>query len=310
MAPKKNYPCIRCKIHVKQNDKAIQCYLCEQWVHAGANGCETELNEETYKVLVMQKENGGVLNWPCSSCRKSAVKFDTQIKELARRMDTMEEKVTASDMRMSGVEKEVGELKAKVESLGKSTGKVQEDAAVAVFSEMKERENRRDNIVVHELAEPADTVTDGGERAAADLDKFQELVNLIEVDVRVGQAVRFCKRIGEKKPEKPRPLLLGFKDPVAKEQVLANTRKLAQAEEPWVSVSVVQDLTRRQREEDGRLRKQAEEKNTSMDQEEAKNWIWKVVGRRGQRRLVRARREREEMAPPTGRGGRRPSTRT
>ena len=307
MAPKANYPCIRCKRHVPKTGKAIQCYLCDLWVHAGTDGCEPELDDNTYKVMLAQKEQGGSLCWTCMSCRKSAAKVDKRIKDMERRLDSIEERVTAGDGRVAGVEKEVAELKNRVESLGSNTGQVQENAAAAVFSEMNERENRRDNIVVHELSEPADIVTDGAERATVDLEKFQELLDLIEVDVRVDQAVRFCKRLGEKKPEKPRPLLLGFKDPVAKERVLANTRKLAQAEEPWAAVSVVQDLTRLQREEDLKLRKEAEKKNGEMDDDEKKNWIWKVVGKRGQRRLVRGRQE--EGAGPPGRGGRRKSIR-
>ena len=302
-----DYPCLRCAKHVKKTEKSVQCYLCEQWVHAGTGGCEVALDENCYRMLVNQKEQGGTLTWSCSSCAKSAARLDKLVQELGRKVTEIGEKVAASDVRVAGVEEEVKELKANVQSLRSNTGQVQENAAAAVFSEMNERERRRGNIIIHGLAEPAATIKDGKAREEADLVKCQELVDLIEVDIQVKNVVQFNKRLGEKKAE-PRPLLLGFKDPGAKDLILANTRKLSKADEPWDKVNVVQDLTKMQREDDEKLRKEAEMKNNDMDEEEAKNWMFRVVGQRGQRRLVRARRE-EDMGGRDRRGGRRRSER-
>ena len=300
-----DYPCLRCNKHVKKTEKSVQCYLCEQWVHAGTGGCEATLDENCYKMLVSQKEQGGTLTWSCSSCAKSAARLDKLVQELGWKVTQIEEKVAASDVRVAGMEEDVAVLKTKVGSLNDNTGQVQENAAAAVFAEMNERERRRRNVVVHGLAEPAATVKDGKAREEADLVKFQELVDLIEVNIQVKDVRQFTKRLGEKKAgQEPRPLLLGFKDQAMKENILANTRKLAEAVDPWNKVNVVQDLTKMQRDEAEKLRKEAEKKNSDMDEEEAKNWVFRVVGQRGQQRLVRARRE-EDVGGRDRRGGRR-----
>ena len=54
------------------------------------------------------------------------------------------------------------------------------------------------------------------------------------------------------------------------------------------------DLTKLQRKEEDDLRKEASDMNDKMSDEESKNFTWKVVGRRGERRLVRASRQQEE----------------
>ena len=30
---KKDFPCLKCDMHVKKNEHAVQCSLCELWVH-------------------------------------------------------------------------------------------------------------------------------------------------------------------------------------------------------------------------------------------------------------------------------------
>ena len=55
----------------------------------------------------------------------------------------------------------------------------------------------------------------------------------------------------------------------------------------------VMDLTQRQRKEDDEVKKEVEKKNSEMEENEAKNFIWKVVGSRGARRMMKVRREEE-----------------
>ena len=52
---KKNYPCLRCNEHVKSNENAVKCALCDLWVH---QSCE-HMSNETFKVLDTQNEEIG-----------------------------------------------------------------------------------------------------------------------------------------------------------------------------------------------------------------------------------------------------------
>ena len=53
---KKDYPCISCKVHVKKNDKAVKCSLCDLWIHQACEG----MSNETFNVLDTQNcDQGG-----------------------------------------------------------------------------------------------------------------------------------------------------------------------------------------------------------------------------------------------------------
>ena len=60
-----------------------------------------------------------------------------------------------------------------------------------------------------------------------------------------------------------------------------------------------------QRKEEEGLRKEADRLNGLMSETDAKNWVHKVVGRRGERRLVRVRVEEEGEGGRQQRRGRR-----
>ena len=165
-------------------------------------------------------------------------------------------------------------------------------ATAMVFSELLERESRRGNLVIYGLTEPANEISDGRMRAAADQVKLQELVDFIGVKVSIKDEVKFCKRLGAKNEEKTRPLLVGLKKIQLKELILINARKLAK-NDAWKNVYVNQDITRSQREGDVKTRQEADRKNREMDENESTNWLWKAVGRRGHLRLLKLRREED-----------------
>ena len=85
-ARKKNYPCLRCKVHVKQNEKAVQCSLCDLWVHKDCEG----MSDETFNVLDLQNEEMGQCSWHCGSCHSYARKFDKRMKNLEKRVQDIE----------------------------------------------------------------------------------------------------------------------------------------------------------------------------------------------------------------------------
>ena len=138
-----------------------------------------------------------------------------------------------------------------------------------------------------------------------------EIGELIEAGTKI-EEIRFAKRLGEKRnnADSPRPLLIGFKANTARISILDNAHKLAN-EDNWRNVNVVHDLTQMQRKEEEGLRKEADRLTGQLSESDAKNWLHKVVGRRGERRLVRVRVEVEEGREhassrggnPRGRGG-------
>ena len=79
-----------------------------------------------------------------------------------------------------------------------------------------------------------------------------------------------------------------LKDPGARKYILDNTRLLANS--IYSRVSIVPDLTPQQRREEDEVRKEAETLNNAVDETEALNWEWVLLGLRGKRTLVKRRK--------------------
>ena len=142
---------------------------------------------------------------------------------------------------------------------------------------------------MHGLVEPDASVKDLNTRITKDKEKIQQLMSQIEVDLQVNDVVKFAKRLGAKseQADRARPLLLGLKSIDHKERMLDNASKLNDMPEPWKSVSIVQDLTTMQRSEEKKMREEAQRLTDEQSDDDKKNWLFKVVGRRGERRILK-----------------------
>ena len=144
------------------------------------------------------------------------------------------------------------------------------------------------NAVIHGLAEAPAEVTAGKERLAKDIEKLEELIAQIDCDIEFDtNAFRTTKRLGAKKDDTPRPLLVQFKEVKDCELMLSNAKKLNDKAPEWKKVSVVRDLTKMQREEEIRMRAEVVNQNAGLSEDDAKNWVYKMVGKRGERKVVK-----------------------
>ena len=89
-------------------------------------------------------------------------------------------------------------------------------------------------------------------------------------------------------------MLVGFKKPDQCTTVLNQASNLSDCDEPWKSIHIVRDLTKAQRKEERTLLETVEKRNAELTKEESEHWIWKVVGRRGEWKMVKAAVEVEE----------------
>ena len=223
------------------------------------------------------------------------------IKELDRRLLVVEENTESNAAEIVTIKGDIVNIKDDMKSQKNNESVIQENAAASVFSELNNRNQRRLNIVVHGLVEPDGTIKDGDARIAKDKQTIQELMSEIQIDLQVNEVLKFAKRLGARSEHgnKPRPLLLGFKNSEHKEMMLDNARKLNEKDEPWKSVSIVQDLTVMQRGEEAKMREEAQRLTGELSEDEKKNWMFKVVGRRGERRIVKASLAQLHQGPAT-----------
>jgi hypothetical protein len=106
----------------------------------------------------------------------------------------------------------------------------------------------------------------------------QRCLNLFK-DARLTENdIKFCRRVGARK-ERGRPLIIGFYNKATRDRIV-------KAELPE-DITVGPDMTKKQREEEIEIWKEMEDKNKSRTEDQvAKNLYWRLVGPKGERRLV------------------------
>ena len=236
------------------------------------------------------------------------------MREVEKRVTDLEEKVVpelSKDMEVA--KNDIKDLKTKATNistkLAENEGKSASEITSSVFEEMRERESRRCNLVIHNISEPDQAIVDSKERISVDKTKVQELCGVLSKDGEdIQSSIRFAKRLGPVVDgASPRPLLVGFDDSAISLNVLKKAPDLSEKDEPWCTVKIVNDLTKMQRKEETKLREEVTKKNSERTAEESENWEWKVVGRRGERRIVKVQLEEttEEGEPGenSSRGG-------
>ena len=136
MAPK-DFPCLCCKKNVGKV-KAVSCATCKQWVH---KECE-EMSDELYSVL-LGKYGGVSVKWDCQSCQASTARLVAHIKQVEIRLNKVEERMEAADDRSKLTKAKLD----KVEMVAK------EDITKIVLDEIRERDDKRLNIILHSRVE-------------------------------------------------------------------------------------------------------------------------------------------------------------
>jgi hypothetical protein len=290
----KENECLGCGQKFKQKDASVQCNICGLWSHRTCSGITTEF----FNAMAVQMKATGTAYWACRACNTYAAGMNHRLREVTEKAQQAMDIAKESS-------KEAKNLKVTVEQQAVRVDKKIAQAEIDIYGEMSLREEKRKNVVIHGLAEPRGE--DGWTRMEEDRKKLNKLFEILDINVVVETDVEFCRRIGEKS-DKPRPLVVGFYTEWAKNTLLKNSKYLVGSEMDMVSI--VQDLTEKQRKTERDMLVEAERRNREdlNDQDRAKNLLWKVVGKKGQKRLVKVY-DRENAGPARGgrgaaRGGR------
>ena len=302
------FPCIFCHKSTGTTNKpsagskgALQCGVCELWAHYECTGlAQTTL--EAYEVLI----NSGDCDKPfkCVSCKTALSKFNSDLNAMKVRINGLENKQQETHQKVETVQAHQAATESRMEKLEEKLGEVSVSVAgnssKEVWEELKERERRVTSLIIHNVCESSST--DKRECEGRDLGGLQKLFNLIDVKLDVAEAVKFTRREGERTANKSRPLKVVLRRKEDRDLVLANTHKLSKCnEELWRKVSVVSDLTKMQRKEESDLRLQASSKNLNRSREEIdKGMAWKVVGKRGCKRIQLVQLFKDEEVLETG----------
>ena len=301
---KVKFPCGECN-KTTSGSYAIKCAVCEKWVH---RECDPSLTEALFDHLTTLKEVHKIEHhWSCTQCRGILSEFNKRLKQvevkvgkLEKRADTQDDKIEVVSKKLDKVEDSVDDLKKQKKE---DTNKVIQQSSDQVFKELAEMKAKELNLIVHNLPEPGANIKKGMDRKDKDLKTLGDLATTMKTTLNPETDLKFSARAGEldlasTDPEKkPRPMILGFKTLEKKEEFLKAAYNLKATK--YEMISIVADLTSRQRRLEKEMRDECKEKNEELDKtEEGLNWIWKVVGPRGQRQLRKVPREDPQTAQP------------
>ena len=294
-------PCIYCGANCTTG--TIQCASCALWAH---NSC-TGLSKEALKGLEVQAKEVGKAYWACRSCMNFNNKWNAQMKEVSRRQDETDRRVDENSRLIEGVRNIAEEARREVREQANMAETLVGRMEQTMDDELREREVRRLNLVIHGVPEVDDEIKGNRERSEKDKEQCERIFITMRARTKKDN-LRFCRRIGERGND-PRPIVIGLFSEEEKRHLLDTAKELRFTQ--YEHITFVPDLTKGQRKGEQRLRDEAQRRNNQLTREDLeKNLKWIIVGLRGEKRLIKAvEREnqggRETRRPPYngGRGG-------
>jgi len=235
----------------------------------------------------------GTAYWACKSCLSFAAKMNMLLKNMNSQLVAMDSRITQNTTEIASTRKDLEKTEVGLKRVEKQVEDVKKQVEEEMYEEMREREMKKLNLVIHGVEEQED----GGEnreRAEKDKDTCCQIFSAIDVGVRKDQ-VKFCRRIGERARD-PRPIVIGFTSEEPRRKILERARDLKRTR--FEKVNVVADLTRRQRQEESKMVEEAERKNRNLTEDDRSKYLkWMVVGRKGEKRLIKG----VDRGPPEAR---------
>ena len=289
-AKKKQQPvnsdnCLACGKKCTGKQYSVFCTLCEIWCHKDCAG----LSDAVFKSLQVQAKEAGIAWWACRSCLNFSRKINTQVKAVTQKMEDMDAKIEENSKNIVKTRKEMDKQDGDMRRIERRVDDVEENVKAFLLEEMREREQRKLNLVIHGVEEPPERMEDNRERAEEDKDACGRIFKAMRVRA-MRSSVKFCRRVG-KRGRDPRPLVIGLYREGDRADILAKARELQQTR--YRDVNIVPDLTRNQRAEEVKMREEADRRNRDLTEEDReKNMKWLVVGKKGEKRLTKGQ-ERE-----------------
>ena len=289
-----------------QSDGSIQCQICTFWWHPTCGGLE----REEYELFVKLAELGNLGLWQCLTCKVGMGDLGLRwertgkiVTENRARLDIIETKVERQEVKVDSLGHDLKKTKEELEKLKESMDVMKKEAIQISLTEINERENNRSNVMIKNV--PESNSNDPSVRQDHDLKKLQiilrelGLLKFIQADLR--EHIKFIRRIGERKEKEARPIKVGFIFYNMKERLMESARYLKQI--PALRhIGIAHELTEIQRKEETSLWRMAADQNLVPSKEmQEKGLVKKVVGARGQRRIIMAPLRRREEVDQEGR---------
>ena len=305
---KVKFPCGNCT-KTTSGCAALLCNICEHWHH---KECLPGMTDSGYQTLISMKESMGCVFFSCPKCENVHNKTWQAVTKLGKRVDSIEKRLDELEKQMKINTEKQTETITKVEAVENKTVVTTNNVQSSVLSEIQQQEDRKTNVVLYNLQESS--AAEGSVRKNHDLDQIRSilqtigLTNSINLEVDISSSRRLGKRpeltaqpagdaaqstdpaqpddavaqpaVPAQPALKPRPLLISFKAPQQRKDLLGNARKLSNSN--FKHISICPDLTKNQQLEDRQLRNEVTQLNADKPSDDKGPFLWKVVGTPGQ----------------------------
>ena len=308
MAPKKAAPvesvCLGCSKKFTSKCTCILCTVCGLWIHKTCSG----VSDELFDFLDKQMQATGVAYWACRPCTVYAQGMNHRMRGIEEAIQEVKKATADNQDEIRMVEGKVQELK---ESIKKHDNVVTREEFEAYkkgrMEESRERKARELNVVMHRVVENNEEAATGRERWEWDMLTCRNIFRILNLQI-TDENIKFCRRVGER-GEAARPLIVGLYNERDRALLLSLDTRGTEVRD----VNFGPDLTKEQRKEETDMKMEMEDKNKALTEDEkAKNLAWRMVGPRGERRLIKGTvrdQEQRRMAEATSGNGRRSSSR-
>lgn len=294
--------CGSCKKTVRDNQKSLQCGLCERWFHAP---CQ-DVSDAAYDVL--SKDSNAAqpqIHWYCnSSCNLLAAKFIGNISKLQFDVGKLSDTVSAMSDRVKQIEE--GNFPPAMENALKNLQQdnqaqnaetMQKEEVVRLVdtkakehaAEAEDRAKRQVNLMIFRL--PESTANSIEEKKEEDEKRVKQILQDIKsksepVDIR---RLRGPKQANADQGSKNRPIRVSLQSQAARDEVLRAFNKARREGKPdeegedgrlFATVSLRKDMTPQERKQEEELFKELKQKQNESKASGDDNAHW--VRRQGQ----------------------------
>ena len=258
------------------------------------------MSDDLFKLICKMKDDKQAHCWQCPICAKAFKLMGQRVTKLERAIISVEESVDKNSAKIAEASSDIGAMNERLSvveqnqaSTTATVTEAAEQAEEAIYREMEEREAKKCNIVVHNMEEPGEQTVSAEERKKADLAQLKAMLQITGNRIDINKDVKFITRLGARSRDEvevdPRPLLVGLADQSLCSDILSSAKNLADSDMYYISI--VPDLTAKQRQNEAKLRESVKSKNAERTEEEAQLWEWRLIGQKGRRRMVKKRVE-------------------
>ena len=284
---------------------SILCTVCGLWIHKGCAG----LTDELFEFLDKQFQATGMAYWACKPCTVYARGMNHRMRGIEEDIKEVKKTVGQNSAEIKKVEEQVNQLRGEIKKHDNVVTREEFEAYKKELScESKERKAREMNLILHGVKENNQEGASGRDRWDWDVHTCQNIFQALKLKL-TADDIKFCRRVGEKGTN-PRPLVMGMFNMRSRSQLLSQDLRDT---EFFSDVTIRPDLTKLQRKEEADIKREMDTLNGQLSEEDvSKNLSWRMVGQRGERRLVkgvvRGRGEGESAVESTAGGALLPST--